>query len=763
MPGTLLRRSSRSSQSQVPVPAAAPAPAERKRKISTSAISSAVADGIAQEIRTEEQQQDVEEKPKRRGRKTNAEKAAEQQRQQAAANSADVTATNGDESVSTPKRGRKRAAAATAPPKQEQESPLSSQGEEADDSKTKPAKKPRQTNKAVASKTSSDGREVKVEDEPELDSDGEPVRRAKNGRRLPKKKAKGHKTYVIPDVETRDFRNEYRPGSTDSWSSQAARANGFTGRLGYACLNTVLRTQDPPIFSSRTARIKSIQEKGLDWVKELARANAKDIIPMLRWNVENNIRFMRLSSEIFPFASHDTYGYSPDCASEELAEAGKVARELNHRITMHPGQFVQLGSPNPAVVKSSIRELDVHATVLDLMGMDQDSVMIIHGGGVYGNREATLERMKETIRTKLPEHIKRRLVLENDEISWSAEELLPVCHEFNIPMVFDFHHDMLRPSQKSPNELMPELLQLFSQRGIKPKFHLSHPRPGSKNLRQRRAHSDRCGSLPLDLPPDADLMIEAKDKEQAVLELYRIYNLYQVKHEILRPPADDITTATSGRRKTLNGSGGVSQQSKDDSEQDDEQQQDDSSSPKSKSKPKPKGRETETDKIRRTIEHSKKIAAKRGIEYTGPEFKDPALPGGGFDLAEGEIMLSTAQTIVVMEKEAEVIRNQLKNNTQGRAVSEIREMVEGSVKTDTDQDPVNAQITNGAQPTQEPIGVQTSADTVPVQEQQCDPTERTIPGQEEKVPYAPVTPVKSQAFINTVVVPTSAQDVDKII
>lgn len=361
------------------------------------------------------------------------------------------------------KRGRKRAASVSI----EEEVPT-----ESIPPQTPPRRKTAKGAKAKSATTATDTSDADFTasaDEPELDSDGEPVRRAKNGRKLPKKKPKAPKVYIIPEVEKRDFRNEYRVDSTDPWSSQAARANGFTGRLGYACLNTVLRSADPPIFSSRTARIKSIEEKGLDWVKDLARANAKDIIPMLQWNAENNIRFMRLSSEIFPFASHSIYGYHPDCAKEELAEAGRVARSLNHRVTMHPGQFVQLGSPNPAVVEASIRELDVHATVLDLMGMDQDSVMIIHGGGVYGNRPVTLDRMRETIRTKLPTHVRNRLVLENDEISWSAEELLPVCHEFNIPMVFDFHHDMLRPSKKTPRELMPELLQLFAGRGIKPK------------------------------------------------------------------------------------------------------------------------------------------------------------------------------------------------------------------------------------------------------------------------------------------------------
>ena len=62
---------------------------------------------------------------------------------------------------------------------------------------------------------------------------------------------------------------------------------------------------------------------------------------MLRWNDKYGIKFMRLSSEMFPFASHEEYGYKlAPFVSKELAEAGKVAAELGHRLTTHPGQVI---------------------------------------------------------------------------------------------------------------------------------------------------------------------------------------------------------------------------------------------------------------------------------------------------------------------------------------------------------------------------------------------------------------------------------------
>ena len=91
-----------------------------------------------------------------------------------------------------------------------------------------------------------------------------------------------------------------------------------------------------------------------------------------------NIRFFRISSDMFPFASHEKYGYSLDYCAPLLAQAGALANKYGHRLTTHPGQFTQLGSPRPAVVEASRRELAYHCEMLDLMGLGPDSVMIIH-------------------------------------------------------------------------------------------------------------------------------------------------------------------------------------------------------------------------------------------------------------------------------------------------------------------------------------------------------------------------------------------------
>lgn len=255
---------------------------------------------------------------------------------------------------------------------------------------------------------------------------------------------------------------------------------------------------------------------------------------MLRWNDKYGIKFMRLSSEMFPFASHQEYGYKlAPFAADVLADAGKVAAELGHRLTTHPGQYTQIASPRKEVVAASFRDLEYHDEMLSLLKlpeqMDRDAVMILHMGGVYGDKAATLDRFRENY-SKLTEGVKRRLVLENDDVSWSVHDLLPICEELNIPLVLDYHHHniIFDPSVREGTldimSLYDRIEKTWSRKNIKQKMHYSEPTADAVTPRDRRKHSARVKVLP-PCKPDMDLMIEAKDKEQAVFELMRTFKL----------------------------------------------------------------------------------------------------------------------------------------------------------------------------------------------------------------------------------------------
>ncbi|EAW06767.1 UV-endonuclease UVE-1 [Aspergillus clavatus NRRL 1] len=371
----------------------------------------------------------------------------------------------------------------------------------------------------------------------------------------------------------------------------------WKGRLGYACLNTYLRNSNPPVFCSRTCRIASILEnrhpladpsqpahptknrpdrdqtpdvaRGQAYVEGLGLTNARDLIKLLRWNDKYGIKFMRLSSEMFPFASHKEYGYKlAPFASEVLAEVGHVVAELGHRVSVHPGQFTQLGSPRADVIDSSIRDLEYHSEMLQLLELppqqDRDAVMILHMGGVFGDKEATLDRFRENYKD-LSQDIKNRLVLENDDVSWSVHDLLPICEELNIPLVLDFHHhniifdsNELREGTLGIMNLFGRIKATWTRKDITQKMHYSEPIPSAITNRQRRKHSPRVSTLP-PCDPTMDLMIEAKDKEQAVFELMRRFKLpgHDLFNDVLPYTRNDENKPFKPPRKTKKNGGFV--------------------------------------------------------------------------------------------------------------------------------------------------------------------------------------------------------------
>ena len=170
------------------------------------------------------------------------------------------------------------------------------------------------------------------------------------------------------------------------------------------------------------------------------------------------------------------------------------------------------------------------------MGMGVDSVMVVHGGGMYGDKEKTKQRWCSNFK-RLTEPVKRRLVLENCEKSFSIEDCLWVSKQINIPVVFDTHHfecyKLLHPDEKfkPASYYIPLILETWKRRGIKPKFHVSEQGPGRCGH-----HSNYIEVIPeylLEIPKkyntDIDIMIEAKMKELAIKKLYEKYHFLNCK------------------------------------------------------------------------------------------------------------------------------------------------------------------------------------------------------------------------------------------
>tara|TARA_B110001450_G_scaffold206461_1_gene196570 strand:+ start:2856 stop:3635 length:780 start_codon:yes stop_codon:yes gene_type:complete len=252
---------------------------------------------------------------------------------------------------------------------------------------------------------------------------------------------------------------------------------------------------------------------------------------MMDWNENNGIKVFRLSSEIFPhYSNKKAEDYTLDFAIELLKQIGIKSKEYNQRLTFHPGQYNCLGSPHEDVIEHTIRDLKYHADILDIMELDQNSVMVIHGGGVYNNKKQTIERWCENYE-KLPENIKKRLVLENCEKNFSIKDCLIVSEKVNVPIVFDTHHydcyKKIHSEEKfeNPEYYIPKILETWNKRNIKVKFHVSEQGTGKIGH-----HSDYIEIIPeylLDIPEkynkEIDIMIEAKMKEKAIFKLYEKY------------------------------------------------------------------------------------------------------------------------------------------------------------------------------------------------------------------------------------------------
>lgn len=317
-------------------------------------------------------------------------------------------------------------------------------------------------------------------------------------------------------------------------------------QLGLCCINTKLRALKPPVFASRKMIIRSIEEKGIESLKEKIIQNLKDVLIMMDWNEMNGIKVFRLSSELFPHKSNPkVQEYSFEFAKPLLVDIGAKAKLYNQRLTFHPGQYNVIGTPDPDTFQQTCNDLEYHAEVIKLCNIDDlNPVMVVHGGGVYGDKESTIRRWCEQY-YKLDEHVRKYLVLENCEKSFSIEDCLRISSLVDIPVVFDTHHYTcyckLHPAEtfKPAEEYISDILDTWKRRNIKPKFHVSEQGSGRTGH-----HSDFIDTIPeylLNIPNtygvDIDIMIEAKMKEQAIEKLYMKYpELNCLKNTMLMMP-----------------------------------------------------------------------------------------------------------------------------------------------------------------------------------------------------------------------------------
>ncbi|GLR48329.1 UV DNA damage repair endonuclease UvsE [Sphingomonas astaxanthinifaciens] len=199
------------------------------------------------------------------------------------------------------------------------------------------------------------------------------------------------------------------------------------------------------------------------------------------------IDMYRLSSDIAPYANHPDLPQFHNMVAEsdaELAAFGKKARELDIRLSFHPSQYVLLNSPNPELTAKSIWDLSSQAEMLDRMGCGPEAVLVTHVGGVYDDREAARARWLEGY-ALCPEHVRRRLVLENDDIRFSAADVLWIHERCGVRCVFDYQHFWcLNPERLDLRDTLEKFLATWPA-GVRPKIHFSSPRTELREVKRK--------------------------------------------------------------------------------------------------------------------------------------------------------------------------------------------------------------------------------------------------------------------------------------
>ena len=291
-------------------------------------------------------------------------------------------------------------------------------------------------------------------------------------------------------------------------------------RLGLCCIFK----KEPISFRSITAKTLSgkTRSEQLQRVSAICLDNAKNLLEALHYIQANGIGAFRISSGFFPRYTHPEVGYEIDGLPKSgeirlrLDEARLFAQRHRIRLSFHPDQFIILSSPHPHVVENGIRELEYHGLLAELVGAE---IINVHVGGHYGDKTAALKRFAGNFK-RLSTEVQERLTVENDDLTYSVEDVLPLCSALGIPPVYDVHHHRCLPDAYSVEAASEAVNASWHRHGRLPYFHLSSPKFGWQ--KKNRAHADFIDME--DFPAcwkslDCTVDIEAKAKEIAVLRL----------------------------------------------------------------------------------------------------------------------------------------------------------------------------------------------------------------------------------------------------
>lgn len=296
-------------------------------------------------------------------------------------------------------------------------------------------------------------------------------------------------------------------------------------RLGYVAISKVLGKK---VTSSGNVTYKTYSklisnEKKLEKLKTVVASNLNGLQQILKYNIENDIHFYRITSALIPLVTHPDvpyYGHR-EMFKKDFEYIGKLIRESNMRVDTHPDEFNVVNSINDNVVQNTIRNLLVQCEWFEDFNYNEGK-MIVHVGGATGGKEAGLKRFKDNFNI-LPQKVKSRLIVENDDKTYTARETLDLCKELNIPMVVDIHHHNCNNNGEDIIHSLSDIFATWKNEKLPPKIHFSSPKDGEFD----RKHSDYINANDFinflekskNVNNDFDVMLECKEKDIALFKL----------------------------------------------------------------------------------------------------------------------------------------------------------------------------------------------------------------------------------------------------
>lgn len=296
-------------------------------------------------------------------------------------------------------------------------------------------------------------------------------------------------------------------------------------RLGYVAISKKLGKK---VTSSSTVTFSNynkitLPDKKLEKLKTVAASNLKDLETIIRYNIENDIHFYRITSALIPLVTHPEVGYwgHREFLKKDFEYVGKLIQNSKMRVDTHPDEFNVINSINPKVVENTKINLLRQAEWFEDFKYDLGK-MVIHVGGATNGKKAGLERFITNFST-FPAEVKSKIIIENDDKTYTAQETLNLCNELNLPMVLDVHHHNCNNNGENIYELIPKIFLTWKNEKLPPKLHFSSPRNGEKD----RKHSDFIDPKDFvafledikSFNTDIDIMLECKEKDLALFKL----------------------------------------------------------------------------------------------------------------------------------------------------------------------------------------------------------------------------------------------------